>query len=400
MFPNSFPANNGAGGNASFASLSLDETSGLKNPGDLVNLNVDAPPVTGTSSGIGSFISGISGPAGSQSRMLLVVLALLIGFVSVIHVLGESSDPIENLVVFISNFFAEENAPIAPVAEGPARVKEELVPPPFSTRMVPNPYWILSVELGTHPTPIGPVWQTLDRERWRLAMNHPYNFQHYKSIVEVRKNRLMGSHIILFAGLDEPKFWSRMESAMGLAEFGYRLEVDTMTKAIGDARPDLINNYLQRFRKGTTPGELFVLKQMIRLVPAKARRTILEIVSKSQPTAENRLYLAAATYDPSPLVQSWVGKGLERYGVTQKVIEDYQKLVIQDYMGGGSTAVRAFPANQVNRPETVETVREGDAAQDVVIFSGSEEGNTDSIGDGSEVLEDDGFNDLLDNTKK
>ena len=169
-----------------------------------------------------------------------------------------------------------------------------------------NPYLFLPNPMKKHPEPMNGRWSAIDEETWMVGINHQYNYQHYKTVRIVRLKRLLGSEQVLFRGLDDKKFWTRMESVIALAEFGKRLKVDLVIDVVKGVNPHLVRRYFKRFNKtDISPGEVFVLRQFIRVVDGPARQNILRILAKVDDPI-HRLYFAAATFDPSEKVKAYL----------------------------------------------------------------------------------------------
>ena len=83
-----------------------------------------------------------------------------------------------------------------------------------------------------------------------------------------------------------------------------KVSIKDVLDATQDARPSTIANFVKRFKKESTIGEMFVLRQMIRVLDTRGRKEILKVLAK-QKDKYSELYLAAATFDPEPSVSRW-----------------------------------------------------------------------------------------------
>lgn len=172
-----------------------------------------------------------------------------------------------------------------------------------------NPYWSLPNPLENVPTAEQGVLTPGQEERWRQGLAHPFIWQRYKTVTELRAARLKGSQYLLTDALAQPKFWTRMEALLALAEMGEAVDIDSVEAGIGSTRRPLVQNYFRRFRQQATAGELYIMRQAVRIVGAGTRKIILENLLKHRDVT-NELYLVAATYDPNPKVSDWIKEAL------------------------------------------------------------------------------------------
>ncbi|MGE0172177.1 MAG: HEAT repeat domain-containing protein [Oligoflexales bacterium] len=196
---------------------------------------------------------------------------------------------------------------------------EEAVPDATPTEVVPaisdflvrggmeNPYALIVDEnpLPPHPIPMRGFWSSANEEVWRVALKHEFPYQRYKTVRDIRDQRLRGSEELLFAALEEPKFWTRWQALIGLAEFGYEIPHSVVEKAISGQRPSLVNNYFKRFAKTPTPGILYLLRHALSIVNGPGKAIILDILVKTR-SVESRLFLVAAHYDQNETVKKWL----------------------------------------------------------------------------------------------
>jgi hypothetical protein len=141
----------------------------------------------------------------------------------------------------------------------------------------------------------------------------------------MRAARLKGSQLLLNDALAQPKFWTRMEALIALAESGEAVDIDSVELGIGTTRRPLIQNYFRRFRKQITPGELYVMRQAIRIVDAGTRRVILENLVERRDSI-NELYLVAATYDPNAKVNGWITQQLAARPLSESAKARFQQV--------------------------------------------------------------------------
>ena len=147
-----------------------------------------------------------------------------------------------------------------------------------------------------------------------------------------------------------------MESVIALAEFGKRLKVDLVIDVVKGVNPHLVRRYFKRFNKtDISPGEVFVLRQFIRVVDGPARQNILRILAKVDDPI-HRLYFAAATFDPSEKVKAYLAGS--NINISSSDIRNYKQASASNEQNGGEDAEEL----------EVEEVRTDDAMVEEVEF--------------------------------
>jgi hypothetical protein len=208
-----------------------------------------------------------------------------------------------------------------------------------------NPYWSLPNPLEATMGVEGAMLTPAQEERWRQGLAHPFVWQRYKTVMDMRAARLKGSQLLLNDALAQPKFWTRMEALIALAEAGEAVDIDSVEMGIGSTRRALIQNYFRRFRKDVSPGELYIMRQAIRIVDAGTRRVILENLVNRRDSI-NELYLVAATYDPNAKVNGWISQELAAQPLSESARTRFESLAAGGEMaaGGGAPAGGTTPA--------------------------------------------------------
>jgi len=191
---------------------------------------------------------------------------------------------------------------------------------------IENPYWDLPNPMPVAKKPLS-RWTRVEQGLWREGIQHEYAFQRYHTLNEVRRYRLGGSEEILFAGLKDKKFWTRMRSLVGLVEFGVPIDIDVVESAMEHSRPSLVANYFKRFQRNMTNAEAYILRQSIKVAGMKSRRSLIKSLSGHNDHYRN-LYLAAAIYDPDPVVQKTARTSFRKLGFSNKKIKSYNKFIL------------------------------------------------------------------------
>ena len=209
----------------------------------------------------------------------------------------EMSSPLERLRDFVAPLFGE-NLPTAPRVEATsAQIINEVSleatvspNPAANPEGLENPYWNIPnpLKLDENLGASGNLSQSQE-ERWRQGLAHPFTWQRFKTVREMRQAKLKGSQNLLNDALAQPKFWTRMEAVLGLAELGEEVDIDSVETALGHARSTLIQNYFLRFRHRFNGGELYIMRQAVRLADAGTRLVILQNLMQDR-SADNELY--------------------------------------------------------------------------------------------------------------
>ena len=122
---------------------------------------------------------------------------------------------------------------------------------------------------------------------------------------------------MLWDGLQDEKFWTRMWSLMGIAEFNQEVSLRDVEQALGDARGNLISNYFRRFLDGSTAGQRYILRHVVKLLDERGRLTVLKVLEGSVDVF-TPVYLAAGTMDPGQSVRAWAESRLMRLSAADR----------------------------------------------------------------------------------
>lgn len=275
------------------------------------------------------------------------------------------SEPVD-LESPVSESPVSESAAIEPSRETPM----EAAPPPSKvsaavTETVPaasppvdpliNPYWSMPNPLEGGFAGVESLSQSQE-ERWRFSLTHPFPYQRFKTVQEIRRAQLRGSEFILTDVLSQPKFWTRMEALFAMAEMGLEVDVDTVEGAIGNTRRSLVQNYFRRFRKKANDAEIYIMRQAVRVVDAPARIVILSnLALRRDPT--NDLYLIAASYDPNAKVKEWAAGILGKSPAAPELSERFNSIVAGENMPSETpqtrveTEMQGDPKSEATSPE-------------------------------------------------
>ncbi len=336
--------------------------------GDLAQ-NSDLPPLSaGQDSSFGTSITRmtdifgkIDGYANSRNYIILGGLVLALAAAIFLTSGDGTQSPLSSLlsqfdsITHSSPEFPADDLPLestaaVPVVQPLVTSTQSMAPSAPAPGELVNPYWSLPNPLDTFAEAAAQgMLSPSQEERWRQGLAHPFIWQRHKTVVEMRAARLKGSQFLLNDALAQPKFWMRMEALLALAELGETLDIDTVESGIGSTRGSLIQNYFRRFHKQRTAGELYIMRQAIRIVDAGSRKVILENLLQVR-NEVNELYLVAALYDPNPKINTWMNEELRAQPVTASVRERFLKASVgMDTETGMTSAPASIPSPTRNQ---------------------------------------------------
>lgn len=210
-----------------------------------------------------------------------------------------------------------DQAPVrAPKAEVATLEAKKLRPADALKVVKGNPYWSLPNRLVGSRTALGRAWTPDEEETLRLSLEHHFRYQHFKAVRSIQTSKFSGSESLLWVALKDKGFWVRMNAAVTLAEFATEVPINALEAALTHARSDLIANFFERFVHRPNVGQLYLMRQIVRLLDEKGRLVVLRAISRSKDELRD-LYMVAATQDPGRRIKSWVVKALQERPIPQ-----------------------------------------------------------------------------------
>ena len=311
--------------NPQYGGLSETPNISLSRPSEGTQQVEDSSYFSSTLTRFSEILGPIKGQSGKRNIIILAVLLLIvIGGGAYLYV-GDSlfgdGAPAEDTAADSS---AKEDAEVKEAAgpvtahqagseeKAPADTKAASDKAKVETSIVQeipgNPYWKLPNPVAAVSETPAPI-TTQQTEAWRGGLALPFSYQRYKSVEDMRKAKMDGSVAILYEALAQPKFWTRMEALLGIAEQGIPIDTDSMHAAIGDARPDLVRNYFRRFKKNYTDVTAHVMRQALRVVDQKSRHLILMQLAAHR-NETNDMYLIAGLHDADAMTKDFAQTAL------------------------------------------------------------------------------------------
>ena len=223
-----------------------------------------------------------------------------------------------------------EDLPEVPASTRKPRIKAEVANTTEAINLEPQapspygPYAYLPNPLESTRLASSRTWTAAEEETWRGGLSHRFNYQRYRTVLDVVGMKLAGSEAILWNALEEKKLWTRMRAAMGLADFGVVISTTVVEKALGKARPEAVEGYFKRFVAFASPGERYVMREAMKVVPPIAKVVILEALNKWDDSYRD-IYFAAASRDESPVVAKYIAEATMARGIPKSAIDAFEQ---------------------------------------------------------------------------
>jgi hypothetical protein len=249
-----------------------------------------------------------------SAMVLMLLAASYVGY----DILINDQNPLDEWATkwtAMLDFFHGEDEDPAPVSAPPkekvAKVEAKKLRPGDALKVVKgNPYWSLPNRLLGSGTALGRAWTPDEEETLRLGLEHHFRYQHFKAVRSIQTSKFTGSESLLWVALKDKGFWIRMNAAVTLAEFATEVPINALEGALTHARSDLIANFFERFVHRPNVGQLYLMRQIVRLLDEKGRLVVLRAISRSKDELRD-LYMVAATQDPGRHIKSWITKALQ-----------------------------------------------------------------------------------------
>lgn len=214
-----------------------------------------------------------------------------------------------------------------------------------------NPYWALPNHFGEAVDKPIETWTVEQEEAWRENLNSKFIWQKYKVLEEIKDLKLAGSEVLLWDLTRGKKLWLRVKALMALADFGEIVSIKDVYDAIVDERSSTIARFVKRFKKDPSVGELFVLRQMIRVLDERGRREVLRVIAKNNDKYSD-LYLTAGTYDPDERVSRWANKAAGNMSEDQYLLLSNVVMGKQEF----TDDLKAKQADELDKQKTRENL--------------------------------------------
>jgi hypothetical protein len=212
-----------------------------------------------------------------------------------------------------------------PEAQAPVTSKVEAVQP-LANQAVPtgedNVWSHVKNELGGELPKRGASLSADQEATFKAGLAHEFNYQHYKTVLDLAAINAPGSEEMLRQALESKKFWIRMRALIALADMGDEVTDNDVREALGDAHSELRARFFKRFEKSAcSVGCFYVARAALKHLDASGRDQALKVVSREASDIRD-VYMIAATFDRHEGVRQTAQNWLSTQSIDQAVLQD------------------------------------------------------------------------------
>lgn len=156
-------------------------------------------------------------------------------------------------------------------------------------------------------------WSADQEQNWRARIKHRFPYQRLLVVEEVISAQYSESTVILWEAINDQGFWIRMFALMGLADFGLATSIKNLETAVGDASAGELHRFTMKFQHKSTPGQRYILRQLLAYSPARTRQSILKSLNTGNidSNVNFKTLQTAFESDPSTKVRKLAARLLE-----------------------------------------------------------------------------------------
>jgi hypothetical protein len=157
---------------------------------------------------------------------------------------------------------------------------------------------------------------------FKAGLAHEFNYQHYKTVLDLAVMNAPGSEELLRQALESKKFWIRMRALIALADMGDEVTDNDVREALGNAHSELRARFFKRFEKSAcSVGCFYVARAALKHLDAPGRDQALKVVSREASDIRD-VYMIAATFDRHEGVRQTAQNWLTTQSIDQAVLQD------------------------------------------------------------------------------
>jgi hypothetical protein len=210
-------------------------------------------------------------------------------------------------------------------AQIPAAANVEAVQQPTS-QTIPtgeaNVWSQVKNELGGELPQRGAKLSADQEARLTAGLTHEFNYQRYKTVLDLAAINAPGSEELLRQALESKKFWIRMRALIALADMGAEVTDNDVHEALGDAHSELRARFFKRFEKSAcSVGCFYVARAALKHLDTPGREQALKVVSREASNIRD-VYMIAATFDRHEGVRQTAQNWLSTQSIDQAVLQD------------------------------------------------------------------------------
>ena len=250
---------------------------------------------------------------------VMVVIFMLVGAAWYVtgDIVGVLANPLEIVNIFglqdDESVTADSGPVVAPDAASksaaqvqgpePSVVAADQQPASLPPSGEPSVWSHVKNELGGELPKRGESLSADQEATFKAGIAHEFNYQRYKTVLDLAAINAPGSEELLRQALDSKKFWIRMRALIALADMGAEVTDSDVREALGNAHGELRARFFKRFEKSAcSVGCFYGARAALKYLDSLGREQALKIVLREASDIRN-VYMEAATRDQSKKVQ-------------------------------------------------------------------------------------------------
>lgn len=165
-------------------------------------------------------------------------------------------------------------------------------------------------EMGGDLPPRGKSLSTDEESSFKAALSHEFNYQRYKTVLDLAAAKAPGSEELLRSVLDSDKLWMRMRALIALADMGDQITDEDVRQGLGKTHSELRARFFKRFEKSPcSVGCFYVARAALKHLDGYGRAQVLRVIAR-EPSDVRDVFMVAATFDGNESVrqtaQDWL----------------------------------------------------------------------------------------------
>lgn len=177
-------------------------------------------------------------------------------------------------------------------------------------------------QMGSQALPRGTTLTADQEASFKDGLRHEFNYQRYKTVLDLAALRAPGSQELLREALASKKFWIRMRAIIALADMGEDITDDDIKQALGNAHAELRARFFKRFEKSScSVGCFFVVRASMKHLDSSGRAQLVKVVARERSDAAD-VFMVAATFDGDERVRATANELIASLDIDQSVWQD------------------------------------------------------------------------------
>ncbi len=177
-------------------------------------------------------------------------------------------------------------------------------------------------EMGGDLPALGKSLSTDEESSFKAGLSHEFNYQRYKTVLDLAAAKAPGSEELLRQALDSKKFWIRMRALIALADMGDEITDDDVRQALGKTHSELRARFFKRFEKSPcSVGCFYVARASLKHLDASGRVQALRVIARESSDVRD-VFMVAGSFDSSQLVRKTAEEWLSTQNIDKSVWQD------------------------------------------------------------------------------